>query len=390
MVGVTEPLRLEHQGRTAVVFAYHVYDRNVRFFLRAGLDPHPLVDFYIVHNQVERGVEVPNEVRQKPLGSSQVTWVKRPNVSNDWGAYAAALKVMDWPRYDYFLFINSSMRGPFLPAWYDHAKQHWSSLFTRRLNDSVALTGSSINFHHCHPHVQSMVMGMDQRALKLNLQQGVFWMDDRVVKSKNTLIREHEMAASRTVLHAGYNIDCLLQAYQGRDWRHCQQDWLPEKFDVWGDGLYYGHTIDPRETIFFKTNRSYRLDHSMLEFLSDLVEHADLRQGQPIPANQLRPEDTLSVWTNVDDEEHGADVPLTSVPQRSVARRQQEHEYDEREEEQQRQDRQQPRRLEPLQGGDGEPKAATVRVSHVVLGVLVSVAVLGLVGLLVFLRYRVV
>src|SRR5437868_1166347 len=83
---------------------------------------------------------------------------------------------------------------------HDH-KEHWSYLFTRRLNNTVALTGASINFHHCSPHVQSMMMCMDQRAMKLLLERNILWLDDRLRRDKDTLIRDHEIAASTAVLN---------------------------------------------------------------------------------------------------------------------------------------------------------------------------------------------
>ena len=47
-------------------------------------------------------------------------------------------------QYRYFVWLNSSVRGPFLPA-YLRGKMHWTAAFTSRITDSVKLVGSTIN-----------------------------------------------------------------------------------------------------------------------------------------------------------------------------------------------------------------------------------------------------
>ena len=90
----------------------------------------------------------------------------------DWGAYAWALAEVENPRrYRYIMFLNSSVRGPFLPAYWPVRSQqhsldtmsfitpwvyaicahndavlaqgtrHWTTAFTDRLNDDTKLVG---------------------------------------------------------------------------------------------------------------------------------------------------------------------------------------------------------------------------------------------------------
>ena len=47
-------------------------------------------------------------------------------------------------QYRYIVWLNSSVRGPFLPA-YLRGKMHWTAAFTSRITDSVKLVGSTIN-----------------------------------------------------------------------------------------------------------------------------------------------------------------------------------------------------------------------------------------------------
>ena len=64
------------------------------------------------------------------------------------------------------MWINSSVRGPFLPA-YLHGAMHWTEALTRKLTESVKLVGATINcgggyFHpDPQPHVQSYAVAMD-------------------------------------------------------------------------------------------------------------------------------------------------------------------------------------------------------------------------------------
>jgi len=82
-------------------------------------------------------------------------------------------------RFADFLFINSSVRGPLLP-WHA-ARQHWTRMFTQKLNDHVKLVGPAISCEHfclmekaetsnamrrkeCrkNAHVQSVAVATDQ------------------------------------------------------------------------------------------------------------------------------------------------------------------------------------------------------------------------------------
>lgn len=54
-----------------------------------------------------------------------------------------ALQV-DTARYRYILFINSSVRGPYLPAYWPKSV-HWTRIFTDRITDRTKLVGPTIS-----------------------------------------------------------------------------------------------------------------------------------------------------------------------------------------------------------------------------------------------------
>ena len=75
--------------------------------------------------------------------------------------------------YKFFVWVNSSVRGPFLPA-YLAGTMHWTEALTGKLTESVKLVGATINcgggyFHpNPQPHVQSYAIATDQVGLLID------------------------------------------------------------------------------------------------------------------------------------------------------------------------------------------------------------------------------
>lgn len=69
--------------------------------------------------------------------------------------------------FEYFLLINSSVRGPFLPT-YLPSEVHWTQIFTSKLTADTKLVGSTINcggaytISEMQPHIQSYALALDQ------------------------------------------------------------------------------------------------------------------------------------------------------------------------------------------------------------------------------------
>lgn len=296
------PLSLLHGGKTIVAYCFHVYDRNVRFFMRHGLMSDPLVDYHVVQNMPEWPLGHPIETQEKFVGVSTLTWTKKPNIANDWGAYSyVARQVRKGDTYDFLICLNSTMRGPFFPRWNTSS---WTSMYTSMLNNVVALAGASINPHNQSPHVQSMLMVMDQRAIDLYCARGTFLAEDKII-SKDNLIDQHEVAGSTLILHAGYNIDCMFTAFMNRDWRKPQPD-LKHIHDMWYVNAYFGRNIHPYETIFVKTNRSNAEEtYSNITAWWEEVEHG--------PSPLLKRMDKPSIPSQQGEILTTVDIPLEYV-----------------------------------------------------------------------------
>lgn len=123
-------------------------------------------------------------------------------------------------KYTYFIWLNSSVRGPFLPS-YIRRHLHWTRPFTSKISRTTKLVGATINCggaqgYGPEPHVQSYVVATDQIGLKvLEATPGVFGCWETI----GDVVVHSEIGSSRAILKAGFNIDCLMTRYQGLDWR---------------------------------------------------------------------------------------------------------------------------------------------------------------------------
>ena len=88
-----------------------------------------------------------------------------------------AIKSANWKtsvacrRYPFIIFLNSSVRGPFLPAYMQNSVP-WTHVFTSKITEEVRLVGSTINCGRAYEslpvaHVQSYAMATDQAGLQI-------------------------------------------------------------------------------------------------------------------------------------------------------------------------------------------------------------------------------
>ena len=167
-----------------------------------------------------------NSISDMPELPKNAKYIHHKNECFDWGTFGWAIstKQVELARYRYIVFLNSSVRGPFVPPYWPvrlysiacspditavswgyivlfrrilwqnrtccrlskvshciltarrqmQASIHWTSIYTQRLGSKVKLVGSTINcqpvwwrsdpskeMRH-NPHVQSYVMATDQ------------------------------------------------------------------------------------------------------------------------------------------------------------------------------------------------------------------------------------
>lgn len=220
---------------TLVVYVFHEHTENVRFFLAHGIQPYPETDWVVVINQPTLSVKVPPYVRV----------INRENKGWDFGGWSCVLSNLSKP-YDYYILLNSSVRGPFLPRW---CTQPWTTIFTGMLNDEVKLAGTLIGLYFDQPHVESMLLAFDKVGLKIGIDEGIF--DGAVYPYKSDIVIRKEIAFSTHVIRRGYNIDCLAGALGGLDYRallHPVPNVVP-----YLQGAYCGVNVLPEEIVFIKS-----------------------------------------------------------------------------------------------------------------------------------------
>ncbi len=197
---------------------------NLEFFLAVavGQDADPWTDYVIAVNG-------PSSVPLDALPAN-VRVVRRENVCYDGGTAGEVLAGMDVQPYRFFIVMNSSVRGPFLPAYFagsnggggevdeggeeeGRRRRPWTTALTDLLNERVKLAGTTISCE-IRVHVQSMVLATDRVGLEVLWKAGTF----DCARDREDAIRRYELGASATIMANGYSVDCLMLRYRGVDW----------------------------------------------------------------------------------------------------------------------------------------------------------------------------
>jgi hypothetical protein len=234
--------------RTLVVYVYgkthQLAKENLAFFIRTAVYDSNYVDYYFVLQQINNESFDEQNLPQLP---SNAHYIQHENKCYDIGTIGWFLSrgYIDRTKYKYFIFLNSSVRGPFIVSYYVDAR--WYTIFTSRLNDHVKLVGCTINCESS-PHVQSYFWALDFKGLDLLLKEGtVFACHENMGET----IYRGEIGASRIILKSGFGIDSLMKKYENMDFRleknkNCNKIKNPTYVGV--DGI----SLDPFEVVFVK------------------------------------------------------------------------------------------------------------------------------------------
>lgn len=252
---------------TSTAIVYHYYEKdskyrdNLIYFLSVGiLDEH---DYYIVIAG-ECTIELPIK--------ENISYIKTANKNNDYGGYSEFIKTaaQKLQNYIFFIFVNSSVRGPFLPNYYP---SDWTVPFIKKLSNDTHLVGSTINVlpidseyskilgeisSYLPPftHVQTTSYALTLEALNYLISLG-FYDIDRIM-SKEEVIAFYELRLSREIIKNGWNFSALAPLYDETDYRN-QNEFIENDSAINGDILFkkafMGRTLNPYDLIFIKVNR---------------------------------------------------------------------------------------------------------------------------------------
>ncbi|MEY3747075.1 MAG: hypothetical protein RL194_534 [Pseudomonadota bacterium] len=273
------------------LIVYHLFEKdqtyidNFHHFLRFGYQP----DFdYLVVIAGANNTALP-EMRN-------IRYLLTDNHNNDYGGYCAAVQqTPNILQYETVFFINSSVRGPFLPGGDPRC---WTDVFKQHFSDEVGLVGTSINILHDdtifaeryeksyqaakpYSHVQTTAYALNRRCLEVLIDAGFYQPAAEMVKED--VITHYELRLSQLLIEKGWNIKCLLPEYNNIDYRLPHQDINPTS--GYGDPSYpcgyFGRTFHPYEVMFIKTNR----DMLREQYLERLAYSA--HSARPAGANLL-------------------------------------------------------------------------------------------------------
>ena len=264
------------KAKILVIYAYYekdeIYKNNLEFFLKKGIyDNDDKCDYIIVVNG-ESSVRMPHNMYRP-----NVKVLYRENTHHDFGAYDFALKSLskeEYQSYIYYLFLNTSVRGPFMPQYTKLVPQiKWYEPFINLIKNDTKLVGTTINilnsphsehsqifermtgFKRPHTHLQSMMFAMDRECLEFLINKHLF--DSTNYNNMTEFIALKEIMMSQLVLKNNWNISCIIPEYQNIDYRTLTHDinFSSYNHDPCFPNSCFGRTIHPYECIFIKTNR---------------------------------------------------------------------------------------------------------------------------------------
>ena len=238
--------------KTLVVYVFHqLNDRVNKFFDAIFRDDE--IDFLVVCNSQSIKLSLPDYIKV----------LYRENIGYDFGGWSDGILTNDlYKQYDKFIFVNSSVIGPFLPSYY---KGKLTDIYNDGLNNDVKLFGSTINccFSVYGPkmidavkesHVQSYIFSMDREALDYLIENEIF-TKKRYITDFVELVIKREFRMSRLIIEKGWNIGCLMDNYQGIDFTFKT---INKQIEYLGDVMLphnYNKVWTLNELVFIKGNR---------------------------------------------------------------------------------------------------------------------------------------
>jgi hypothetical protein len=235
---------------------------------------HSDIDYIIVINghDYNEKINFPN--------LDNLTIIKRDNIGFDFGGYNSGIEYIQQNNksYDYYFFMNSGVIGPILPDYF--TENHWTELFTKKINDKVKLVGTTIvclpetdESRKYGPKVEGFFFMVDNIGLHLLKEEKTIFCDH--IDKKSTIING-EYGLSNCILNNGYSIDCMLPRYQNIDWTNNFNYNLNNNIHPSRENSFYGYSINPYDVIFHKWYWSYNNSFVNYNIIIQYVKECNL------------------------------------------------------------------------------------------------------------------
>ena len=203
-----------------MLYVFHDYNNRVDHFINNCIFDDPNVDFILISNNKNNRCNVPDNVKT----------LFRDNIGYDFGGWSDALLTDNlYANYDNFIFVNSSVIGPFIPSYY---RNKWTDIYINELQNNIKLFGSTINT--CKDpmnkaHVQSYIFSMDKITLEYLIKCEIF-STTNYAKTFNDAINQKEILMSRKIIENNWNIGCLMDYYKNVDFTFKSK--MPEEYNI--------------------------------------------------------------------------------------------------------------------------------------------------------------
>ena len=270
-------------NRIAVFYHYFEsnlhYRDNIVFFLSNCYREN--IDFYISISDTQHTLEL----FERP----NIKYIFCENRNLDFGGYFTSLNsISDIEAYDSFIFINCSVRGPFLP---EYIAGDWTEVFTRHLTGDVHLVGTGFSrvpedsrlithlpkgaYSPPYDTLQTTAYALSREALHHLMASGFYTTD--ATWTKDQVIAMYEIRLSLEIRAKGWKIRCLLPTYGEGD--GAKLNLSARGGDPHQRRAFFSRTLSPIELIFVKTGRNMLSERELNSHTyTSLLAH---RRGQP-------------------------------------------------------------------------------------------------------------
>lgn len=229
---------------TYVFFETKISLINLNFFIKNGVFNNNNVQYNFIIKGNKCSVKIPD------YGNIKV--YKMKNEGYDFGGYSYSIQMINKNTFDYYIFLNDTVIGPFVPRF--NSKNIWYEYFISLISDKVKLVGPTINrknYNNIPEHVQSMAFGTDYIGLKLLIENNIFNIENNIkvfkTKGKFEFIINFEVEMSGVIIKNGYEISSFMQ--------YDNYYKKIEHGDIHYNNKYFDITVNPVEIMFIKNNR---------------------------------------------------------------------------------------------------------------------------------------
>ena len=242
----------ELDKKLLVLYVFHEYNNRVKHFFKNAIFYDKNTDFIIIANNIN--LKFNNETFP-----SNVSFLNRNNIGYDFGGWSDALLTNKlYKNYDNFIFVNSSVIGPFID---NNPNCKWTDIYINGLlTNNIKLFGSTINTcrePYIRSHVQSYIYSMDKITLEYLISCEIFSMSNYATTFQNA-IELKEVLMSRKIIENNWNIGSLMNYYKDVDFTFKTKKAEDYNIKFLDDIMYNGYINTlwtPNELVFIKGNR---------------------------------------------------------------------------------------------------------------------------------------